>query len=175
MSTVNQTHFNPARVSLLLIAADSLNYLPTAIIISQAALLNERIHTFRVPRTKAKGRFKTHPQPPTPPPSDCHKNAARPAQPGSGCETEPRGSRTDRGTRGLQGAPRRPPSLAPDPGRRYTTLGQGQPPPACPRAASSARVWVFLKAQRRDAASLLQGRGRSAPCALPPRLLPAQR
>lgn len=47
MSTINHIHSNPARVCLLLTAADGLNYLQTAIIISQA--LNELFRTFRVP------------------------------------------------------------------------------------------------------------------------------
>lgn len=43
MSTLNQIHSNPARVSLLLIAADGLNYLQTAIIMSQACSLERAI------------------------------------------------------------------------------------------------------------------------------------
>lgn len=92
-------------------------------------------------------------------PSACHRNAVRPSQPRFRRDTEPQAPRTDRSTRGARGAPSRSPSLSP---AQAAALDQGNLLPACSRAASSARVWFFLRLRRE-----------MPPGALPPRGLPA--
>lgn len=66
MSTINQTRPNPAGVSLLLTAADGLNYLQTAIITSRARSLERAISYLRGALHKSEKAVSKRHQPPTP-------------------------------------------------------------------------------------------------------------
>lgn len=113
-------------------------------------------------------------------PSTFHSHLQTVTKMRSGHRSRGRGAVPNRGHRARTAARVAPKGLRgdlrafPRPHRPYTALGQGKPPPACPRA--SARVWVFLRLRSEmqprlsgEGAARLPAGALSAPRAGPPR------